>query len=88
MKLRGVDKGEEWLVASEMQEIRDAAKVNALVRDEKTPFLKELSKPGIRKRLMVGVGLMIAQNMVGLNALNYCKPFEHQTSGTQGEVIY
>jgi hypothetical protein len=74
VRLRGV-KGEEWMVEGEMQEIRDAARVSALVRDKNVPFSKELLKPGIRKRLVVGVGLMIAQNMVGLNALNYCKLF-------------
>jgi hypothetical protein len=68
-------KGEEWMVEGEMQEIRDAARVSALVRDKNVPFSKELLKPGIRKRLVVGIGLMIAQNMVGLNALNYCKLF-------------
>lgn len=37
-------------------------------------FLKEIRQRDVRKRLFVGVGLMIAQNMVGLNALNYCRP--------------
>jgi hypothetical protein len=38
-------------------------------------------KRGVRRRLVVGVGLMIAQNMVGLNALNYCKFAEHSRIG-------
>lgn len=36
-------------------------------------FWEQLREPSLRKRLGVGIGLMIAQNMVGLNALNYCK---------------
>jgi Sugar (and other) transporter len=72
VRLRGV-KGEEWMVAGEMEEIRDAARVSAVLKERKESFFKELLKRGVRKRLMVGVGLMIAQNMVGLNALNYCK---------------
>jgi hypothetical protein len=72
VRLRGV-KGEEWIVAGEMQEIKDAARVSALVKERKESFGKELLKRGVRRRLVVGVGLMIAQNMVGLNALNYCK---------------
>jgi hypothetical protein len=72
VSLRGA-KGEEWLVEGEMQEIRDAACIASLLEDKKAPFFKEILKPGTRRRLVVGVGLMIAQNMVGLNALNYCK---------------
>lgn len=71
VSLRGV-RGEEWMVEGEMQEIRDAARVSSLVRDKNVPFSKELLKPGIRKRLVVGVGLMIAQNMVGLNECVRC----------------
>jgi MFS family permease len=82
VRLRGA-KGAVWLVESEMQEIRDAARVSALVKDKNVPFSKELLKPGIRKRLVVGVGLMIAQNMVGLNALNYCKSSEDRSPGNQ-----
>lgn len=80
VSLRGV-RGEEWMVEGEMQEIRDAARVSSLVRDKNVPFSKELLKPGIRKRLVVGVGLMIAQNMVGLNALNYYAPVIFMSAG-------
>lgn len=72
VRLRGAT-GEEWMVADEMQEIRDAARVSALVKKRKESFGTELLKRVVRRRLVVGVGLMIAQNMVGLNALNYCK---------------
>jgi hypothetical protein len=80
VRLRGV-KGEEWMVAGEMQEIRDAARVSALVKEKKESFGTELLKKGVRRRLVVGVGLMIAQNMVGLNALNYCKFTVHSKIG-------
>lgn len=60
-------------VGDEMDEIRDAARVSSLVRSRKESFLSEVVKRGVRRRLLVGVGLMVAQNMVGLNALNYCK---------------
>jgi hypothetical protein len=77
VRLRGV-KGEEWIVAGEMQEIRDAATVSAVLKERKESFASELLKRGVRKRLVVGVMLMIAQNMVGLNALNYCESLEHR----------
>ena len=80
VRLRGV-KGEVWMVAGEMQEIRDAARVSALLKERKESSGKELLKRGVRRRLVVGVGLMIAQNMVGLNALNYCKFAKHSRIG-------
>jgi sugar porter (SP) family MFS transporter len=80
VRLRGA-KGEEWLVEGEMQEIRDAACIASLLEDKKAPFFKEILKPGIRRRLVVGVGLMIAQNMVGLNALNYYAPVIFMSAG-------
>lgn len=72
IRLRGA-KEEECAVEGEMQEIRDAAAASKVLKERKVSFGRELRKPGIRKRLVVGVGLMIAQNMVGLNALNYCE---------------
>lgn len=73
--LRGADKGEEWVVRNEMAEIEDAAAVARCMKEkvEQRGFWREALKKGVRGRLVVGVGLMIAQNMVGLNALNYCK---------------
>lgn len=70
--LRGVGE-EEWKVAEEMEEVLEAARVSKVMKARKESFLKEIIKKGIRERLLVGVGLMIAQNMVGLNALNYCE---------------
>ena len=72
--LRGVKKGEEWKVGEEMEVLNDAAIVSKRLSERNVSFVKEIVKKGVRGRLVVGVGLMIAQNMVGLNALNYCKP--------------
>lgn len=71
--LRGIRKGEEWKVSEEMEEVTDAAAVSRRLGERNVSFLGEIVKKGVRGRLVVGVGLMIAQNMVGLNALNYCK---------------
>ena len=57
----------------ELEEVRDAARVSKLMGENQKSFLSELVKKDVRHRLVVGMGLMIAQNMVGLNALNYCK---------------
>jgi len=83
VRLRGV-KSEEWVLAGEIEEIRDAARVSAVLKERKESFFKELLKRGVRKRLVVGVGLMIAQNMVGLNALNYCKFLRRSRAGRRG----
>jgi MFS family permease len=72
--LRGIPEEEEWRVRNEMVDIEDAARVAKVMKEKtaKRGFWQEALKPGVRNRLVVGVGLMIAQNMVGLNALNYC----------------
>jgi MFS family permease len=70
--LRGVGE-EEWKVGGEMEELREAARVSEVLKGRQQSFLREVVKKGVRERLVVGVGLMIAQNMVGLNALNYCE---------------
>ncbi|EON64118.1 hypothetical protein W97_03348 [Coniosporium apollinis CBS 100218] len=60
---------------SELQETTPAS-------DVPTPSLLAIVKqPSIRKRLGVGIGLMIAQNMVGLNALNYYAPVIFMSAG-------
>lgn len=79
-RLRGFKKS-AWEVEGEMQEIREVARVGKLIGERKEKFLKEILKKGIRKRLLVGIGLMIAQNMVGLNALNYYAPVIFMSAG-------
>lgn len=67
--LRGV-KDEEWRVSEEMKGIESAVLAVGRVR---VGFWREVTTRSVRRRLGVGVGLMVAQNMVGLNALNYCE---------------
>lgn len=55
----------------EMEELQTASNAR-LAAGEKVNFWKEALRKDVRARLGVGIGLMIAQNMVGLNALNYC----------------
>lgn len=59
------------VIKEEMSELREASS-HALLANNKISFWKEALRKGVRARLGVGIGLMIAQNMVGLNALNYC----------------
>ncbi|KIW27334.1 uncharacterized protein PV07_07082 [Cladophialophora immunda] len=47
----------------------------------KTHFLREALSNPIRKRLTVGVGLFVAQNMSGMNALNYYVAIIFLTAG-------
>ena len=62
-------------VSQELNELEEAAELAALKAG--TSLLVAAREPSVRRRLAVGVGLMIAQNMVGLNALNYCMYFSH-----------
>jgi sugar porter (SP) family MFS transporter len=57
------------LAGSRRQEIR------------KTSFIREAFSKPIRKRLSVGVGLFVTQNMSGMNALNYYVPVIFMTAG-------
>lgn len=72
--LRDLRDGDSELV-KEIEEITLAADLGKAIMDKKESFGREILKKGVRKRLFVGVGLMIGQNMVGLNALNYCRFF-------------
>lgn len=58
------------LECEELEGVYDG--VNHAQRPESS-FVYQVRKKGVRRRLAVGIGLMVAQNMVGLNALNYCK---------------
>jgi hypothetical protein len=60
-------------VQQEVEELEDSFEGLDATPSSDSSFFIQLRKASVRRRLMVGVGLMIAQNMVGLNALNYCK---------------
>ncbi|TKA61730.1 hypothetical protein B0A55_12208 [Friedmanniomyces simplex] len=66
-------------LVAEKLEVEAAASLNAQLKQHS--FLKDLAKPDVRRRLHVGIGLMVAQNMVGLNALNYYSPVIFMTAG-------
>jgi len=69
-------------VLLELHDIKASAELTASMQSQsQTSFLKEAIKKPNRKRLGVGIGLMIAQNMVGLNALNYCKLYNAHIEG-------
>lgn len=59
-------------LVAERIEIQEAADFNEKLKQR--PFVAELRKSDVRRRLAVGIGLMVAQNMAGLNALNYYAP--------------
>ncbi|KAK3682001.1 hypothetical protein LTR37_020679 [Vermiconidia calcicola] len=46
-----------------------------------TSFLSELKKADVRRRLHVGVGLMILQTSIGINSLNYYSPIIFMSAG-------
>ncbi|GAB1522311.1 hypothetical protein RhiTH_005425 [Rhizoctonia solani] len=46
--------------------------------------LKELTKPGIRNRLGVGMCIMMCQNLTGMNAINYYSPTIFSSIGITG----
>ena len=60
-------------ILEEIEELREDAQALKMLDTPERSFFREPLDKSVRKRLLVGVGLMIAQNMVGLNALNYCE---------------
>jgi MFS family permease len=48
--------------------------ITACSSEKALNFWHEICKPHLRRRLAVGIGLMIAQNMSGMNAINYYAP--------------
>jgi len=62
-------------VQQEVEELEEAFEGINAIQNSQSSFFYQLRKKSVQKRLVVGVGLMIAQNLVGLNALNYCKHF-------------
>ncbi len=70
--LRGSKSG-DFELSRELGDIQKAADISKTLQSTQQSFWREAITKGVRQRLVVGIGLMIAQNMVGLNALNYCK---------------
>lgn len=68
-------------LVSEMRDIEEAAQVSKFLLSTQRSFFQEAKSRPIQKRLAVGVGLMISQNMVGLNALNYYAPMIFISAG-------
>lgn len=65
----------------ELEQMKEAASMSAELKSKSKNFASEALKPDVRRRLLVGIGLMIAQNMVGLNALNYYCPVIFMSAG-------
>lgn len=76
--LRRMDVSDPKL-ALEAADIETAADVSERLKQHS--FWNELRKKDIRRRLYVGIGLMISQNMVGLNAINYYAPVIFMSAG-------
>jgi sugar porter (SP) family MFS transporter len=76
--LRQLPTGDPRLLA-ELSDTEEAAELAQKLRQHS--FAKELRKKDVRYRLFIGIGLMVAQNMVGLNALNYYAPIIFQYAG-------
>ncbi|GAM84753.1 hypothetical protein ANO11243_027540 [Dothideomycetidae sp. 11243] len=69
------------LVQGELEKLQQASVVANVAQKKRSGFWSEIRKPDLRKRLAVGIGLMIGQNMMGLNALNYYAPKVFMSAG-------
>ncbi|KAF2158249.1 general substrate transporter [Myriangium duriaei CBS 260.36] len=71
--------GEE--LEREFRAIQRVGLATATLQERRPSFWSVMNEKSLRKRLAVGVGLMVAQNMVGLNALNYYAPKVFMSAG-------
>lgn len=76
--LRRLPTGDPRLSA-ELAEIGEAVELGEKLKQ--VSFTNELRKKDVRYRLFIGIGLMVAQNMVGLNALNFYCPVIFASAG-------
>lgn len=70
-------------VTSEVQSLTHTANTSQrlLSLRRKSILSEAISTPSLRRRLIVGIGLMIAQNAAGLNAINYFAPSIFHSAG-------
>jgi sugar porter (SP) family MFS transporter len=66
-------------LVAETVEIEAAADLSEKLKQHS--LFDELGKKDVRRRLGVGIGLMVAQNMAGLNAINYYAPVIFMSAG-------
>ena len=78
--LRSLPVGDLGL-SHKMSQLEEIAATGRVSHFNEQSFFREAMKPVIRRRLLIGIGLMIAQNMVGLNALNYYAPVLFMSAG-------
>ncbi|PSK37405.1 Hexose transporter 2 [Elsinoe australis] len=72
---------EDMYVQDELREIQTIAEITGAAQARSRGFWSETRSRSVRKRLALGIGLMMAQNMVGLNALNYYAPKIFMSAG-------
>lgn len=63
----------------ECQQIQASTELSE--KSKGTSFLAELKRKDVRRRLHVGIGMMILQTSIGINALNYYSPIIFQSAG-------
>lgn len=91
-KFDAANKALEWLrmesrdsdaVSAELNQLQKLVNTSkfALTPETKRPFIRQVLNQPLRKRMFVGALIMIFQNLVGLNALNYFSPIIFMSAG-------
>lgn len=96
-KLPADDPYINYEIQSVMEQLNEEAKIaekdklltsgNAIKKTELYGNLKELTKPGIRNRMLLGISVMVWQNLSGINALNYYSPNIFASIGVSGNNL-
>ena len=79
--LRGLHQDDIEVVGESDDLVRSVEATQRKEQLNKVSFFTEIRKPSMKRRLATGIGLMVAQNLVGLNAVNYFAPVIIKSAG-------
>lgn len=72
VKLRGLP-GDSEYIREELSEIRQQVEERSANRMTLAESFKRLIQKGVRNRVLIGLLLMMCQNMTGVNIITYCR---------------
>lgn len=76
-------------VLEEIRNVEDAVRIQEAMKQTASRFglAKELTWKGNRNRVMIGLALMLGQNLTGINAVNFYTPTIFRSIGFDGTEV-
>lgn len=82
--MKKLRKGDEF-VEKELTQMRDQIRWEK--ENEETSLMAIWRKPSYRKRLIIGCGVQIGQQICGISAINYYQTIMYKSLGIQGHLV-